>query len=177
VWDKRLEFDGSNRYCMVTVDGTDFRIFEPTPFSPMWYSHKFKGPGVRYEVALSINGGDIVHIHGPFACGAWPDISLFRDRLAHMLLPGEMVEADRGYRGEREKIRIPVDYQSVEEKRQKSRARACQETCNKRFKQFQCLQQRFRHEISKHQECFEAVVVITQLSIQHGESLFGVPFS
>jgi hypothetical protein len=47
---------------MVTVDGTDFRIYEPTPFSPMWYSHKYKGPGLRYEVALSIRGGDIVCI-------------------------------------------------------------------------------------------------------------------
>jgi hypothetical protein len=41
--------DGNNRFSTVTVDGTDFRINEP--------SHKFKGPGLRYEVAISIKGG------------------------------------------------------------------------------------------------------------------------
>ena len=90
---------------MVTVDRTDFRIQEPRPFSPQWYSHKFKSPGVHYEVAVSINGGDIVHINGPFPCGSNPDISIFRDCLIHKLEPGEMVEADRGYRGEPTKIR------------------------------------------------------------------------
>jgi hypothetical protein len=115
---------------MVTVDGTDFRIYEPTPFSPMWYSHKYKGPGLRYEVALSIRGGDIVHINGPYACGAWPDISIFREVLINKLLPGEMVEADRGYGGEITKIRTPVDYRNRREKKRKSRARACQETVN-----------------------------------------------
>jgi hypothetical protein len=32
--------------CHVSVDGTDFRIHEPSPFSPRWYSHKFKGAGL-----------------------------------------------------------------------------------------------------------------------------------
>lgn len=49
--------DGNNRFSTVTVDGTDFRINEPTDFSTKWFSHKFKGPGLRYEVAISIKGG------------------------------------------------------------------------------------------------------------------------
>jgi hypothetical protein len=162
---------------MVTVDGTDFRINEPTPFSPMWYSHKYKGPGLRDKVALSIRGGDIVHINGPYACGAWPDITIFREVLIHKLLPGEMVEADRGYRGEPTKIRTPVDYQTRREKKRKSRARACQETVNKRFKQWGCLKQCFHHDLSKHKHVFQAVVVLTQLSINNGEALFGVNFA
>ena len=168
--------DGDNKWCMVTVDGTDFRILEPTPFSPMWYSHKFKGPGIRYEVAVSIKGGDIVWINGPYACGSWPDISIFRERLIHMLLPGEMVEADRGYRGEPTKIRTPVDAATPEETKMKSRARACQETANKRFKQFRILHNTFRHDITKHKHVFGSIVVITQLSIEHGEPLFGCHF-
>ena len=162
---------------MVTVDGTDFRIQEPTPFSPMWYSHKFKGSGIRYEVAVSIRGGDIVHINGPYACGSWPDISIFREVLIHKLRPGEMVEADRGYRGEPTKIRTPIDAANRRESKRKSRARACQETVNKRFKQFGILKQVYRHDIKKHKLVFDSIVVITQLSLRHGEPLFGCHFA
>lgn len=166
---------------MCTVDGTDFRIREPKPFNPGWYSHKFKGPGVRYEVALSINGGDIVHINGPFMCGHWPDLKIFREKLKHKLDPNEMVEADAGYRGEPNKCRVPADYQHARHKRQKCRARARQETVNRRFKQFGVLSQRFRHRVtcenlSLHKTVFEAVVVITQLTINNGDRLFPVNF-
>lgn len=64
VWEKRLERDSGND-CLVSVDGTDFRIQQPSVFSKIWYSHKFKGPGLRYEVAVSILTGDIVWLHGP----------------------------------------------------------------------------------------------------------------
>ena len=66
----------------------------------LFYSHKFKGPGLRYEVALSIQTGDIVWINGPFPAGAWPDINIFRHGLKWMLKEaGERCEADKGYRG------------------------------------------------------------------------------
>ena len=161
---------------MTTVDGTDFRIQEPTPFSPQWYSHKYKGPGLRYEVAISINGGDIVHTNGPFPCGSFPDITIFRQCLIHKLERGEMVEGDRGYRGEPTKIRLPVDYWTDHQRKQKSRARACQETVNRRFKQFGALQQVYRHDLSTHRIVFECVVAITQLGIDLGEKLFPVSF-
>lgn len=165
---------------MVTVDGTDFRIQEPAPFSPIWYSHKFKGPGVRYEVALSINGGDIVHINGPFPCGSYPDITIFRSQLIHKLGLEERVEADRGYRGE-PRVRVPADYQTLQQKQQKCRARARQETVNRRFKVFGALSQTFCHHIAfgdmgLHKTVFESIVVLTQLDIDCGNKLFSVNF-
>jgi hypothetical protein len=138
----------------------------------MWFSHKFKGPGLRYEVAVSIQGGDIVHAHGPFACGRFADISIFRLGLIDKLLPGEMVEADGGYKGEPEKIRLPYENLSNADRRAQRRARGRHETVNRRFKQFGCLQNTFRHDTSKHDMVFRAVVVLTQLSINNGESLF-----
>ena len=40
--------------CLISVDGTDFRIQEPMSFSKEWSkqsdSHKFNGPGLRFEV-------------------------------------------------------------------------------------------------------------------------------
>ena len=41
---------GTNTF--ISLDGTDFRIPEPTVFDPKWFSHKFNGPGLRYEIAL-----------------------------------------------------------------------------------------------------------------------------
>ncbi len=62
--------------CWISVDGTDFRIREPTPFSPKWFSYKFKGAGLRYEVGLLLETGDIVWVNGPFSCGKWIDLEI-----------------------------------------------------------------------------------------------------
>ena len=54
---------------MVSVDGTDCMIHKPSPFRSKLWSQKFNGPGVRYEVGLGIQNGDIVWVNGPFPCG------------------------------------------------------------------------------------------------------------
>jgi hypothetical protein len=53
--------DGKHVFSTVTVDGTDFRKNEPTDFSTKWFSHEFKGPGLRYEFAISMKGGYCSH--------------------------------------------------------------------------------------------------------------------
>jgi DDE superfamily endonuclease len=160
----------------MTVDGTDFQIQEPIPFSSKWYSHKYKGPGIRYEVAVSIRGGDLVHTNGPFECGTWNDIKIFRNLLMGKLVRNEFVEADKGYRGQRDKIRLPGDWENLAEKEFKSRARARQETVNRRFKQFKILKSVYRHDLEKHQDVFRSIVVLTQLGIESGETLFVVDY-
>ena len=78
----------------------DIRRCEPTPFNPRWYSHKFKGPGVRYEIGLNIQTGDIVWANGPFACGAYLDKKIAKEEgLEDCLEDGEWYIADAGYRG------------------------------------------------------------------------------
>ena len=171
--------------CFVSVDGTDFRIWEPTPFSASWHSHKFNGAAVRYEVVVAIHSGDIVAINGPFRAGDWPDIAIFRDRTMGMLLEGERVEADDGYRGEAASIDLPGECLGDQEdgfvamwiqRRRKGLVRARHETVNRRFKQFNCLSRIFRHDVSKHSYCFRAVVVMTQLGIDFGEFIWELPF-
>jgi hypothetical protein len=57
-----------------------------------------------------------VWIHGPFECGAWPDISIFRDSLISHLLPAKRVEADDGYIGEAPQyIKCPKSFTNPEE--------------------------------------------------------------
>lgn len=144
-----------------------------------WYTKKHNGPGIRYEIALSILGGDIVWIHGGFPCGDWPDIEIFRHALVHFLDPNERVETDRGYRGEAPKnVKRPgllPKTDPVEVMRETIRGR--HESVNEKFKNFRVLSERFRHEVNQHHTCFRAVAVLVQLLIENGDPLFSVRYN
>ncbi|GKZ00550.1 hypothetical protein MPSEU_001007400 [Mayamaea pseudoterrestris] len=177
-WENRLQNDIGND-CLVSVDGTDFRIQQFQPFWKGWYSHKFNGPGLRWEVALCIRTGHIVWISGPFPCGEWPDIKIFRQALKGMLGQGERVEADDGYAGECPRFVVaPIRFaESAARVALTKRVRARHETVNKRFKQWGCLKQVFRHAPSKQSSMFRSVAVVTQLAIENGEPLFNVNYN
>ena len=68
----------------------------------MWFSHKFKGPGLRYIVSIAIHTGDIVHVGGPYPCGAWSDLRIAREEIVPLMNAGEKAIADRGYRDDDE---------------------------------------------------------------------------
>ena len=145
----------------------------------MWYSHKFKKSAVRYEVGLCILTGRIVWVHGPFNCGEWNDISIFRDSLlSHLQDAGERAEADDGYIGEAPGfIKCPKSFTNPEEtEAMQARVRMRQETVNERFKNFGILKQVFRHEVANHGEAFRACACLTQISIMNGEPLFSVGY-
>ena len=138
VWDNRLSVY-TGQTCLVSVDGTDFQIQEQSPFcqiqeqSPFWkgwYSHKFKGPGLRYEVGVCIATGDIVWVNGPYPAGKFSDLSIFCHVLKWMLLPFEMVEADAGYRGEPACVSDKTHWLTEAQKDQKDTVRARHETVN-----------------------------------------------
>ena len=59
LFDHRLINDNAS-VCKMTVDGTDYRIQESMAFSPRCFSHKFKGPSLRYEIRLTIQSDNIV---------------------------------------------------------------------------------------------------------------------
>ena len=178
MWENRFLGDIGN-VCLVSVDGTDFKNQEPTPFWAGWHSRKFNGPGLRYEVAICICSGDVVWIHGPFLCGRWPDLCIFRNALKNELGIGEKAEADKGHRGEPEHVSVPDcnAFLNAVARRQKALARARHETLNKRLKQWHCLHDTFRHDLTKHGQVFRAVAVITQVSIENGEPLFSVVYN
>mmetsp|Transcript_17549 Transcript_17549/g.32477 ORF Transcript_17549/g.32477 Transcript_17549/m.32477 type:complete len:363 (+) Transcript_17549:249-1337(+) len=178
-WTRRYRNAPNDIWCMVTVDGTDFRIAEPTPFSKQWKSPKGKGAAVKYEVAISIYSGDIVWVYGPHE-GSKHDYKILKEKLMKMLDKDEMVEADAGY-GLPGKggiandgiVRSKNDYQSEEEKHDKSVLRARHETVNHRFKTWGILKQDFRNQKELHMYVFYAIAVMTQMSIDNGDVLFG----
>ena len=83
--------------CFASVDGTDVRVQEPSPFDPLMYSHKFRASGIRYEVGVCIATGQIVWLNGPYKCGAKADVTIFREGMKNRLAAGERVVADKGY--------------------------------------------------------------------------------
>jgi hypothetical protein len=155
------------------VDGTDYR--SPTQ-GKNFFSFKFRGSGLRYEIGISILGGDIVWLNGPYEAGTWNDIKIFRDSLMSNLDPGERVEADDGYVGEAPRhVKCPMSFANpLKNRRMQGIVRSRHETINKRFKQWGCLVQRFRHDYLKHADVLRSCVVITQLAIDSGEPGFKV---
>jgi len=172
-WENRLIDDIGNK-CKVTVDGVDclaqgtFKAF---------YTQKLNKSALRYELAVCIRTGDLVWIHGPFPCGDWPDLNIFRDAIKHQLLPGECVEADDGYKAEDPLVvRAPGAARYMEDQwwhKKRGKARKRHETVNQRIKQYSVLTHRFRHDLEKHSMCFRACAVLTQLSFEFGKR---VPF-
>lgn len=159
--------------CKVTVDGTDYKIPRQTPHKrdKKFYSHKFKHAALRYEVAVCIQTGDIVWVNGPFPAGKWPDINIYRRNLKAMLLPGEMVEADSGYKDPT--CRHADVVVSKKDARAKQRARSRHETVNADLKTFGCLNQQWRHALDKHALAFCSCAFITQMKyILEGGSKF-----
>jgi DDE superfamily endonuclease len=160
-------FDNGSQ-CKVTVDGTDFRIMEPSPFDPKWKSEKFNGPGVKYEVALCIQTGWIVHINGPYPCGQWHDLTVARDDLCYKLADSEfedeMAVADGGYNDGYNFFETPTGHHN-EDQTMKALARARHETVNRRFKQWGVLGQRFRGKPEYHSKFFYAIANLAQFPI------------
>jgi len=165
--------------CLVSVDGTDFE----TPLQQLnldgFYSHKHNGPGLRYEVAICINTGSIVWTCGPFPCGDWPDVSIFRYGLKSVLDPNERVEADDGYIGEDPATaKVPGSMVHDQDDRQlyvRSKVRLRHESVDKRLKQFNCLKRVSTNSIEFHGACFRACAVLTQMSMDKGHPAFYVP--
>ena len=157
------------------MDGTDFRILEPSPFNRVWYSHKFRGPAVKYEVGICIQTGHIVWISGPFP-GSAHDLTIFRSDLKTKLGPGERVEADNGYSGDAA-TSAPNDHSdNLDWKRQKSNVHARHETVNGLFKNWGVLKQIFRHNLNFHSDCFSAIACVTQLELEFGTHLKTVDY-
>ena len=153
--------DGINKI-YASVDGTDFRICEPVPFNPSFWSHKFRSAGLRYEIAISLTQGSIVWIYGPFPAGAHNDQRIFNSKMRQHLLENEKVLGDAGYGGPK------IVHGSIDgdtNNKQAASLRAYHETINGRIKSFGCIAQRWRHPIQKHHICLFAVANVVQMAL------------
>jgi len=169
---------------IITVDGVHCQIEEPTLESfdenRKYYSHKFNGPALDYEIAMSVFAQKCVWINGPFPAGT-SDLKVFRQGLKQKIEDARASGikhrgiVDRGYEGEAECLSLPSSQDDEAVRDFKGRALSRHETFNGRMKFFDCLDDRFRHrDLLKHKWCFFAVAVIVQLGMDFGSPLFDV---
>lgn len=171
-WNDRLSSTHSQfPACLVSVNGTELRIEKPTPFSPQWFSHKFRGPCVQYEIEISITNSKILWFNGPFSCGAWPDLSMFNLKVCLSLYSSESVNSDWGYRHARRIM--PTDiFPHVRLFHGHISAR--HETCNERFKRFSIIRRMFRHNVQLRGRVFHAVSKMILLYISYEKPHFQI---
>jgi hypothetical protein len=132
---------------------------------------------LHYELGVSILGGDLVWIQGPYPVGKYTDIKIFNKVLRHFLDPGEQVEANEGYVGHPDKIKCPQNVGTPAEKwAMQGRVRARHEMLNGWLKNWGILSQVYRHDIMRHGDVFRACAVVTQLTIKNCEPLFKVEY-
>ena len=156
----------------MSVDGTDFPIQEPKPFSLVWCSHKFRGSGLRYEVIVSIQTGWIVWINGPYPAGTMNDLHITQEYLHQALLAEERYVADQGYYGKQKEKHYAVTnhtrFARNDWEMDRSRVRARHECINSRFKVFSILKRQFRHHsLEKHKLVTFCVANILQIKMEY----------
>lgn len=165
---------------IISVDGVHFRTWEPrTQPSSGWCSHKHRGAGLAYEIALALHHNQVVWVNGPFPAGQ-NDKKIYQKPgglMEKMVAHGGKGFADNGYKGmDRLSTRNPFHTDEVKEALERAKSR--QETINARLKAFGILNQAFRgtgtKRMEKHKAVFEACVVIVQFELDNGSSLFKI---
>ncbi len=164
----------------MTVNGTDFRVPQKGTATKgnAFASHKYaEKSALRYKLGVSILGGDLVWVQGPYPAGKFTDIKIFNKVLCHFLDPREQVEANEGYVGHPDKIKCPQNVGKTAEKwEMQGRVRVRHETLNRRLKKWGIPSQVFCLNIMQHGNVFRVCVVVTQLPIENGEPLFKVEY-
>lgn len=150
---------------IISVDGVHCRYHEeqhPTlSRNPALFSHKFNGPALAYELALSLYESKLVWLKGPLPAGSNNDRKIFKSELRQKIPDGKKVVTDGGYRNRKDPvISAPNSHDAPELRTFKARARMRQENFNNRIKRFACLKNNFRHGRDEHGLCFVAVAVI-----------------
>ena len=169
-----LPVQGGGWNVRISVNGVDFRISEPKPFDSKWYSHKFKGPGVRYEVGMCIRTGWIVWVNGPFPCGSWPDLKIAQEWLFKKLEDGEKVIADGGYPTGGMHTILPRHLDD-DQRRVHSVIQARHKIVNRRLKQWHALGGgHFWSKLEKHGRIFACVATIMQIILREESQPFTI---
>jgi hypothetical protein len=165
---------------IISVDGVHCRIQEVRKDpGAKWFSHKFNGPGLTYELGIAIRSNQLVWINGPFPASQH-DITTFRNEndpgngLKSKIPDRQRAVGDSGYKGEPGKIAITRPGDPANVKKFKARVKSRHETFNARLKSFNVLAVTFRHDFADHKRAFESVCICVQYDIENGHGLFEV---
>ena len=128
------------------------------------YSHKFNGPGLAYELAMSIFEPKLVWLKGPMKPGeVGNDLAVYKSEIKQKIPAAKKIVVDSVYKDKKDPRLARKNAHDPEDLRRfKARASARQEAFHSRIKRFACLQNPFRHSMDRHGTCFVAICVICQ---------------
>jgi len=184
VWEESILGSDATSMYVLSVDGTDFRTWEPAKSHPRYNqdrqmsSHKFEHAAWKYEIGISVWHSKIVWLNGPFK-GSKHDLSIFRenglkDRL--LTMAGKLCIADRGYQSSESDeiglIVVPSEEDPPDLHKFKTRVRLRHEQLNGWMSQFKILSETFTYSKEKHKASVEAVAVIIQYQMDNGSPLY-----
>ena len=163
---------------IMTVDGVHCHIREPS--HPVYsqdrsfYSFKKNAAGLCYELGIDLYESKLIWMNGPFPAGIQNDKGIFTDRglMDKLLEVNKKALGGKMYNGYPEACSTFNAFDDPIVKQFKSRAQMRHEQFNGMLKEFCSLADQFRHEQDKFEVCFEAVCVICQYRMEHGEPLF-----
>jgi hypothetical protein len=144
------------------VDATDCPIEEPhKDVQKLWYSNKTKQHSIKYEVGVNLLTGVICWLAGGFS-GRMHDLTMSRSSgLFDILLPGELILADKGYIGEptvfTTPMRQPPTLEDWNSNYELGIFRVLVENVNGRLKAFACLRTPWRHDLFLHPIVFDVI--------------------
>ena len=163
---------------IMTVDGTTSIINEPRhpEFSQdrKVYSHKKSHAGYTYELGISLFKSKLIWMNGPFKSGANDKTNFVKHGLKDKLcLVGKKALGDKIYNGHNDEVSTFNAFDSDRVKSLKSRAQMRHEKFNGMLKEYGAVSEQYRHRTQeKFGMCFEAVCVICQYRMDHGEPLY-----
>ena len=159
--------------------------------SSKWWSHKFNGPGVSFEVVTDPVDGKIRWINGPQPASVH-DLTFLRggqagkmntwdrDSLYFNVPDGVKLVGDSAYAGQLDKVTTTQDAHKASTKKLFGRIKSLNEKANGRFKNFRAVRDSFRHgknendKLKKIKMAFEATAVLVQYDIESGHDLYEV---
>lgn len=187
----KISFQGLPVGCrFLPVDTVHIRCqeFRCDP-SSKWYSHKFHGPAVSFEVVVDPVLGKLRWINGPEPASIH-DLTFFRGgtkgneknwklSALYFHVPKNMkMVGDSAYAGQPDRVTTTMDAHKPATKVLFARMKSMMETCFGRMKTFRILREAFRHgastadKLQKIKNAFEAVAVIVQYDCENGHPLF-----
>jgi len=164
---------------IISVDGVQCHFHEVKHATlskdPSYFGHKFKGPGLGYELALHLWLSRLVWVRQNTNTKD-SDLKVYREQLKHKIPAGKKVVADGGYRDKADpNISTPNQHDDPQLKTFKARARMRQEHFHNRIKNFRCLTDAtFRSDRERHANCFEAICVVLCYEMELISPLFDV---
>lgn len=120
---------------------------------------------------LSYVSGILSLVNGPFRCGEYPDLNIFKSKLLSFLQGGESIFFDNGYI---HVLFIMPNTVPTEKHSEHAKIRTSHETVNEQIKNFNAVPHILRHHRSANCFVFHVVARLKEMIISSGDNQYSI---